>query len=625
MDETLPDEIVSQTINLMRVESGMRQKALAVIEDMEDDLTRQISKAPDVPVNYGSRRNAMLKMAKATIATAYGDITDQQEKDLRGVAKVQGKATVQAMNKAIGVPILTVTVPPTTLEAVVDAPTVLGFPARSWWASQSTELQRKYIGVIQQGVLQGKTNEQIIRAVRGTQANNYKDGIMEVTRNNADALVRTSVMSVANAASMKTIENMGDVVKGIQWVSTLDSRTTLQCISLSGAAWTLDDKTPIRGDKNWPGLPPIHFRCRSRIIPLMKSWEELGSKPLPSLGDETPEKRLEKAVIVAQGDDPKKVAAAEKEARATAQKELEEEAKKKAVAEAEAKAKTAAGKPAKGNASETGGGKPSGTQNDPAEMSWEELGVKLPKLDPDAVERRMRKILLDEGMDPAKVEKAKANVRASMDGQVPETLTFDDWFARKDDEFVDRHLGPRRSEMIRGGLITTKQLTSQDNRPLTVKQLADLIEEGTPLPETLGLNLGRTDIPTRLRIVEATAADAAATRELKKALEDPEQKETVSAVIDANPDKSPSAQAALVEVAKRQAAMNTAAETALGVRLGEDQAWRAAFKAVTGRTLPADATAEAITRAITAALDDSTESVVVLLARVETLAEMGNP
>jgi hypothetical protein len=62
-------------------------------------------------------------------------------------------------------------------------------------------------------------------------------------------------------------------VRGVQWISTLDSRTTKICQALDGLTWDLDLK-PIGHNHVFPGAT-AHWGCRSTQVPLLKDWNEL--------------------------------------------------------------------------------------------------------------------------------------------------------------------------------------------------------------------------------------------------------------------------------------------------------------------------------------------------------------
>lgn len=133
----------------------------------------------------------------------------------------------------------------------------------SRWAENDRE---RVIGAIRRGAFEGRTTDQIIRDIRGTQARRFQDGILAVNRRAAATVVRTAVQHVATQARMETLMANADVLKGYAWSATLDARTSSQCRSLDGRVFELG-KGP---------LPPAHPNCRSSIVPVTKSFRELG-------------------------------------------------------------------------------------------------------------------------------------------------------------------------------------------------------------------------------------------------------------------------------------------------------------------------------------------------------------
>ena len=120
---------------------------------------------------------------------------------------------------------------------------------------KTTEIKR-INGAIRLGYSQGQSNAEIIRRLRGTKANKYRDGLLAVTQRSAAAIVRTSVQHVANTARMETWKENSNIVTGYRWVSTLDSRTSQTCASLDGQAFKTG-KGP---------MPPAHINCRSGTV-----------------------------------------------------------------------------------------------------------------------------------------------------------------------------------------------------------------------------------------------------------------------------------------------------------------------------------------------------------------------
>lgn len=125
---------------------------------------------------------------------------------------------------------------------------------------------RQIEGAIRNGFVEGETTQQIGRRIRGSRALRYKDGIIEVNRRQAEAWARTAVAHVANTARERTFQQNRDLIKSVQFIATLDGRTTIVCISYDGEEFEIDI-----GPR-----PPIHWSCRSTTSPVVKSWKELG-------------------------------------------------------------------------------------------------------------------------------------------------------------------------------------------------------------------------------------------------------------------------------------------------------------------------------------------------------------
>lgn len=82
------------------------------------------------------------------------------------------------------------------------------------------------------------------------------DSELGINRRGAEGLVRTGLAHYASNATLDALKALG--VEKVEWVSTLDSRTTAICRSLDRRVFDINDaKLP---------LPPRHFRCRSAIV-----------------------------------------------------------------------------------------------------------------------------------------------------------------------------------------------------------------------------------------------------------------------------------------------------------------------------------------------------------------------
>jgi SPP1 gp7 family putative phage head morphogenesis protein len=111
---------------------------------------------------------------------------------------------------------------------------------------------------IRQGAVLGDTTDDLIRYIRE---------IEPMQKRKAATLARTAVNHVAVQARKETLKENDDVLLGYEWVATLDSRTSLICMSRDGVIYKDYDNDP---------KPPAHFNCRSTITPVVNPIYDLG-------------------------------------------------------------------------------------------------------------------------------------------------------------------------------------------------------------------------------------------------------------------------------------------------------------------------------------------------------------
>lgn len=103
--------------------------------------------------------------------------------------------------------------------------------------------------IVKNGYANGQTVQQMTKQLR-----DLTDGLV---KSQAEALVRTGAIHYSNQArEAMFIDNDVDEVV---FVATLDNRTTLQCSSKDGNRYKIDDAAK--------PVPPLHFNCRSTMIP----------------------------------------------------------------------------------------------------------------------------------------------------------------------------------------------------------------------------------------------------------------------------------------------------------------------------------------------------------------------
>lgn len=145
------------------------------------------------------------------------------------------------------------------LKAVVSSRPFQGRLLKEWYKETAGASGAKITDAIKIGIIEGRTTDQIVRKIIGTKVNRYKDGILEASRRDVEAVVRTATAHVANNGAQELYAANDDIIDGVMWVSTLDSHTTIICASRDGKIYAIGNVPMI----------PAHWRCRSTTIPYL--------------------------------------------------------------------------------------------------------------------------------------------------------------------------------------------------------------------------------------------------------------------------------------------------------------------------------------------------------------------
>ena len=129
----------------------------------------------------------------------------------------------------------------------------LGQAATQFSKDKAAEITR----TIQRGVVEGSTVQSLTRQIASV-TNKHK--------RQAEALVRTSVNHISSEARSAVNRANEDILKGEEYVSVLDGRTTIGCAALDGKILGFDE----------PPFTPRHWNCRSLRVPVLKDEYQEG-------------------------------------------------------------------------------------------------------------------------------------------------------------------------------------------------------------------------------------------------------------------------------------------------------------------------------------------------------------
>ena len=377
--QLITDRFLGQQVNLLRLSASERNKVFTMLGTLQARVLAKMDTQIPLPgfATFSQARLAALyRTTDKLMDQAYGAISTLHDTTLIDVSEFQSRQSRKIVNALVGVPLMTVGLPLVNMKALVNDDLVDGRPAAYWWNQQTDTLKAEYRNVIRQGAFAGDTLGQMKQRVQGTKAQNYQNGIMARVGKRAETLIRTSILSVANAARDATFRANDDVLDGQQWHSSLDDRTCEICAALDGQAWDFEGNKMDGTTQDFPGPPPAHFNCRCTTTPVLKSLAQM--------------------------------------------------------------------------------------QRDAGEDDT--LGRKLDNIEGD--------------MSPG--------MRASLEGGVASTTTYDGWLKNQDVATQKDILGPKRYDLFQQGKINVQDLVDQQNRALTLDQIKARIDSAvheTAVPE----------------------------------------------------------------------------------------------------------------------------------------------
>jgi SPP1 gp7 family putative phage head morphogenesis protein len=127
------------------------------------------------------------------------------------------------------------------------------------WRGLGKKASRRVNLAVKRGLFDGRSHREIAREIFEAAKKN---------KHHARTLARTGYKHAMNTARIASYEANSDIIKGWQFLATLDSRTTMTCIDLDGEVFPQG--------QGYANVPPLHFNCRSDTAPVLKSWKELG-------------------------------------------------------------------------------------------------------------------------------------------------------------------------------------------------------------------------------------------------------------------------------------------------------------------------------------------------------------
>lgn len=270
--ERLIDEAVLHRIALNRYSTATVRKALALLNRTDQALVERILRADNEgrdPVQL----QRLLEEIRALQADGWTVLHGRLNADIADLADIErlfAERMVRLAGQSAGISLVTNVPTAAQVVAAVNARPFQGRFLRDWLKDAEEGSARRVREVIRQGFIEGLSVTALVREIRGSRANNYRDGVLEISRRGAEAMVRTALTHTAAVSARETYKAMG--VEEATFLAVLDARTTLTCAGLNGKTFKLEQFP-------WP---PRHINCRSTAMPVVPGMPKIEA---PSYSD----------------------------------------------------------------------------------------------------------------------------------------------------------------------------------------------------------------------------------------------------------------------------------------------------------------------------------------------------
>jgi len=277
------DAIVNHRVQLQRYS---KREASVVLDLLGREDAGLISMLRARLPRVGEGRTAqLLSDVRAMRRESFGRVRSKLGNDMVALARVEGAAMDRLVTTALRISSVFNPVRDAQLRSAVSEHVFggggrgAGRTLEGWIATIAEVDKARLFGAIDLGVRKRESIDDQIRRIAGTRAAGYSDGVLAVSRRQAETLVRTAVVHAANAAQGEWAKANADVVAEMEQVEVLDDRTCDECEELNGRMVAVGETDDVL---------PVHLNCRGTWVPVI-NLDALADK-LPDQVDEREER-----------------------------------------------------------------------------------------------------------------------------------------------------------------------------------------------------------------------------------------------------------------------------------------------------------------------------------------------
>ena len=269
-NEALFDGMVRHQTHLLRMAGSVRNEIFELLNATEADIARRIRDSIRTGISPANliRAERVMRAIQRIRGAAWDKIDTLTRKTFNDLVLAEARFA-GAVVKTTAPVLIDSTLPSVSqLKALLESSPFEGRFLREWSSKLRADDLARIQSQIRIGVVQGEPTPTVAQRIVGTARRRGTDGVTQITRRQAEGVVRMATNHFANQARREFMLENSEFFQEELYVATLDSATTAICRSLDGRRFPVGQGP----------YPPVHFACRSLRVAVFDGGA-LGERP----------------------------------------------------------------------------------------------------------------------------------------------------------------------------------------------------------------------------------------------------------------------------------------------------------------------------------------------------------
>ena len=228
----ITDDILDDTLRhahyLERYKSGVVNKVVGLLNNGNDKYYAQIYRSKIENLNRRDVDKLLVRLKKS-IKAGYEPVVELLDGEIRDLGESESRWQKKIIDGLVPIDLDWEAPSEEQIYASVNARPFEGLLLKDWYKGLEDGAFRRVKQNIMQGYVEGQTTDQIVRNIRDVSEGR--------SRRAAETAVRTALAHTSNIARNESYRRNKRVIKAIEWVATLDNRTTAVCRARDGMTY----------------------------------------------------------------------------------------------------------------------------------------------------------------------------------------------------------------------------------------------------------------------------------------------------------------------------------------------------------------------------------------------------